>query len=88
MNNDLFTTIKEIALSAVESSKPCDWRYGYIKDTDPLTVSLSEKLEIDSDFIEFGNISPNTLELGDKLILLQKKGGQLFLVLDVIKQKN
>ena len=87
-NNDLFSLLKQVAVNAVRSSKPCDWCYGYVKGIDPLNVSLAEKLEIDEDFIEFGSRKIEGLEVGDKLILLRKAGGQLFLLIDVIKARE
>lgn len=87
-NNDLFNLLKQIAVNAVASTKPCNWCYGYVKSSAPLKVALSDKLEIDSDFIEFGSFSEENLEPGDKLILLQKAGGQFFLLLNIIKNKR
>ncbi len=84
-NDDLYATIKKIAVDAVKNVHPSDWCYGYVKAVSPLTVSLSDKIEIDEDFIEFGSRNIEGIEVSDKLILLQKAGGQLFLCLDVIK---
>ena len=50
-NNDLFNLLKQIAVNAVASTKPCNWCYGYVKSSAPMTVALSDKLEIVSDFI-------------------------------------
>ena len=87
-NNDLFNLLKQIAVNAVASTKPCNWCYGYVKSTETLKVTLSDKLEIDEDFIEFGSFKKENLKIGDKLILLQKAGGQLFLLLDIIENKK
>ena len=88
VNDYLYAFIKQIAVNAVKSTHPSDWCYGYVKGIDPLNVSLAEKLEIDEDFIEFGSRKIEGLEVGDKLILLRKAGGQLFLCLDVIRQEG
>ncbi len=85
VNDDLYAFIKQIAVNAVKSTHPSDWCYGYVKEIEPLNVSLAEKLEIDEDFIEFGSRNIESLEIGDKLILLRKAGGQLFLLIDIIK---
>lgn len=84
-DDELYTVIKQIAVSAVKNEKPCDWCYGSIVNISPLKISLAEKLEIDEDFIEFGSRKIENFDVGDKLILLKKTGGQLFLCLDVIK---
>lgn len=83
--NDIYAVIKKIAVDAVSSTKPCTWCYGNVEGVNPLKISLNENLEIDNDFIEFGSRNIEGLEVGDKLILLQKAGGQLFLCLDVVK---
>ena len=84
-DDELYTVIKQIAVNAVKNEKLCDWCYGNVVGVGPLKVSLAEKLEIDEDFIEFGNRKIENFDVGDKLILLKKTGGQLFLCLDVIK---
>lgn len=84
-SEELYTVIKQIAINAVRNTRPCDWCYGNIVSLSPLRVSLDEKLEIDNDFIEFGNRKLENLKIGDKLILLRKAGGQLFLCLDVVE---
>ena len=85
VNDDLFAVIKQIAINSIKSTHPSDWCYGYVKSINPLRVSLAEKLEIDNDFIEFGSRKLGNLKIGDKLILLRKAGGQLFLCLDVVE---
>lgn len=87
-NNDPYNVIKQIAVDAAKSTKPCDWRYGYVKSTSPITISMGDDFEIGEeliDLIEFGSRKKESLEIGDRLILLQKAGGQLFLCLDVIR---
>ena len=87
-NKDLYGILKKIAVNAVSASKPCDWCYGYVKEEAPLCVALSERLEIDEDFIELGSRKAESLKKGDKLIMLRKSGGQLFFILDVIRDRE
>lgn len=87
-DNDIYKILKKVSVDAVSSTKPCTWCYGNVKSVNPLKVSLNEKLEIDDDFIEFGSRRKENLEIDDKLILLQKAGGQLFLCLDVIRREE
>lgn len=86
-NDDLYDTIKKIAVDAVKSVHLSDWCYGYVKNTAPLNVYLGEKLEIDEDFIEFGSKKIEGLEAGDKLILIRKAGGQRFLCVDIVRSE-
>lgn len=83
--DDLYSAIKKIAVDTVSSTKPSTWCYGNVKSVNPLKIFLNDKLEIDEDFIEFGSRNIESIEIGNKLILLQKAGGQLFLCLDVVK---
>lgn len=85
MEGDLIYLIKKIAVEAVERNKPSTWLYGNVTSVTPLTTKLKENLNIDEDFIEFGSFKKENIEIGDKLILLQQAGGQLFLCLDIIK---
>ena len=81
--DDLLKVIKTIALETIQTTKPVTWVYGNVVETSPLKVSLETKLQLDSDFIEFGSIKTSNIENGDKLILLRQQGGQRFLCLDV-----
>lgn len=81
----LLNVLKTIALDAVENTKPTIWIYGNVTATNPLNVRVDTKLNIASDFIEFGSRDTSNIEIGDRLILLRQQGGQLFLCLDVIK---
>ncbi len=84
-NNDLYSIIKQVAVNAVNSAKPCDWCYGCVKAVEPVVVSLSDQLEIDEDFVEFGCCDKDGLQEGDRLVLLRKAGGQRFLCLGVVR---
>lgn len=84
--DDLLRVIKTIALETIQTTKPVTWVYGNVVETSPLKVSLETKLQLDSDFIEFGSFKTSNIENGDKLILLRQQGGQRFLCLDVIKK--
>lgn len=79
-NENLTSLLKSLAIEAVESLKLSDWCYGMVSSVNPLRVSLNDKLVLRSDFIEFGNYDINNIETGDKLILLRKQGGQLYLL--------
>lgn len=79
-------------MEAVRASKPCDFLYGVVVDDGTLVpdgvirLKLSDKLEIDDKFLVWGrNVSRENIEIGDRLILLQKAGGQLFYVMDKLR---
>ncbi len=87
-SDDLYNIIKNIVSNVINSKHLCDWCYGYVKDTNPFTVYLNEKIIIDKDYIEFGNKKTENININDKLILLRKAGGQRFLLFDVIKEEG
>lgn len=86
--DNLLKVIKNIALEAVQATKPVIWLYGTVTRTSPLEISLETKLKLDRDFIEFGSFKNANFGTGDKLILLRQQGGQRFLCLDVIKKEG
>lgn len=88
--NKFLTLIKQAALDAVKQTKPIEIVYGNViqeedeeADTE-LIVRIQQKQELTKDFfIESSKLSG--LEVGDKLILLQAQGGQMFYILEVIR---
>lgn len=89
--NDFLKLIKDIAVNAVNTGSPCCLMFGRVTDIikNPdgevidVKVYINDKVELDIDFLLFGKqLTRNNLESGDKLILLQQAGGQLFYVMD------
>lgn len=95
--NDLLEIIKKTALRAVEASKPCDYCFGRVTSTNPLKISVEQKITLTSaQLIVTRNVTnfkaettegvevtiQNSLKVGEHVILLRQKGGQKFLILD------
>ena len=99
-SNDLLNIIKKAAMDAVNVSQPCDFCFGKVVSTDPLKISIEQKLTLTlAQLILTRNVTDfktkvsvngeqkevtihNELETGDEVILVKKKGGQKYLVLD------
>ena len=75
--DDLLKVIKTIALETIQTTKPVTWVYGNVVETSPLKVSLETKLQLDSDFIEFGSIKTS-----------QSSNVQVMTDLDIVSQPN
>ena len=98
--NDLLNLIKKAAKEAVDAGQPADFCFGRVQSTDPLKISVEQKMTLSSaqliltknmtDFkvtVQDGDETKeitihNSLQVGDEVILLKKKGGQKYLVMD------
>lgn len=94
--NDLVELIKNIAVKAVEASRPADYCFGKVTSKSPLKILVEQKITLDSaQLILTRNVTDfdtkidgsessvkNALEVGDDVILLRQKGGQKYLVMD------
>ncbi len=84
---ELLKLIKTIVAETVRSSKPAKLTRGKVESVNPVIISLSEKLSLPEEFLLFGrNVRKESLEIGDKLLLLRQQGGQLYYVIDVLEE--
>ena len=83
-SNDLLNFIKKAAIEAVEASQPCDFCFGKIMSVLPIKVLVEQKMTLSAAqlILTESMTVNNPLEVGDEVILLKKKGGQKYLVLD------
>ena len=81
--NDLLNIVKKAALAAVNASQPCDFCFGKVTSANPLKISVEQKMTLGvAQLVLTETISKSSLQIGDEVILLKKKGGQKYLVLD------
>ncbi len=83
---DLLKAIKKAAVEAVEASQPTDFCFGEVLSTSPLKIKIEQKLTLGKAQLimteRTSRFSP--LETGDGVVLLKKKGGQKYLILDKV----
>lgn len=77
----LLEIIKKAAVDAVNASDPMDYCFGKVIGLTPLEISLEQKLILKKNQLDTAS-SASDLKIGDKVILLKKKGGQKYLVID------
>lgn len=81
---DFLKIIKKAAMDALEASKPSDFCFGTVTSVSPLKIVVEQKMTLGSaQLVLTENIAvKNPLKANDEVILLKKKGGQKYLVLD------
>ena len=76
--------VKKAAIEAYESRKPCDVAVGTVASLSPIKISLGNANILSESFFIFTGDIKQSLNIGDKLALVMKQGGQKFLVIGVI----
>lgn len=81
---DLLKFIKKAAIEAVEANQPSDFCFGTVLSTSPLQVKIEQKLTLGKAQLVMTETASklNPLAVGDGVVLLKKKGGQKYLILD------
>ena len=82
-SKNLLEIIKQAAVDAVNASNPTDYCFGKVISTNPLKISFEQKIILGKNQLDFA-ISLNSLEVGNKVVLLKKRGGQKYLVLSKV----
>lgn len=82
----LIELIKEIAVNAVEATKPAGIYTGRVTDLEPLTVQITPKMVLSKQLMITNTvqtlIDDGELKVGDKVTLDRVQGGQRFRVTD------
>ena len=81
---DLLNLIKKAAMEAIDASQPTDFCFGKVIDTFPLKILVEQKMTLGKAQLVLTETVSKTspLKVNDKVVLLKKKGGQKYLVLD------
>lgn len=74
--------LQEIASNAVKGDKPVAVVFGTVTNTSPLSVKISDLLELPSATLIQTSVVKNQLASGDSVILLRQQGGQKYIILD------
>lgn len=83
MMNEWVNVIKNCALEAVDANKPTKIEFGVVESISPLKVLVGQKLALGEEFLVLTQtVITNALAVGDKVLLLQMQGGQVYVVVD------
>lgn len=84
--NDFIRIVKKAALDAVNASQPTDFCVGKVASLKPLKISVDQKLTLKkTQLIATETVmTTSPLEVGDMVVLLQKQGGQKYLIMDKV----
>ena len=83
MMNEWVNVIKNCALEAVDANKPTKIAFGVVESISPLKVLVGQKLGLSEEFLVLTQtVITNALAVGDKVLLLQMQGGQVYVVVD------
>jgi len=79
----MLNTIKQTVLETLEAMKPVAVMIGTITKTNPLEVTIDQKLKPDADFLIVPEaLAQKDLKVGDRVVLIRVQGGQQYLILD------
>lgn len=77
--SDLIAVIQGLSAATNEAGKPTVVMEGEVTETDPLMITLSEKLILRRSNIVFAK--GLSLEIGDKVLMIRSQGGQKYYVI-------
>ena len=79
----MLNTIQQTVLETLEAMKPVAVMIGTITKTNPLEVTIDQKLKPDADFLIVPEaLAQKDLKVGDRVVLIRVQGGQQYLILD------
>ncbi len=77
----LFETLKKLALNTMEASQPSDYVFGVVVQESPLKIQVEQKMILGKgQLVLCERVVP--LSKDDEVVLMKKKGGQQYLVID------
>ncbi|WP_455715446.1 DUF2577 domain-containing protein [Anaerosporobacter sp.] len=81
---NLTQLIKKAAIEAVQASKPSDLIFGKIVSTNPLEVSVDQKLTLSDEFVFTTYAYSQIIQVNDNVVMLRAQGGQKYLIIDKV----
>lgn len=81
----MINLIKQEALKAVNATNPVNVLTGTVTSMTPLKINIHQKLTLTKEFlIVTERLTRESLENGDKVVLLRVQGGSQYVVLDKV----
>lgn len=82
---DLLNVIKKAAMDAMNASQPSDFCFGKVTSMNPLKILVEQKMTLGkAQLVMTETVSKVSLKQNDEVVLLKKKGGQKYLILDKV----
>ena len=78
----LTALIKKIAIDAINASKPTTVCFGTVTAINPLSIRISQLIELSPATLIQTSAVKDKLAVGDEVIMIRQQGGQKYLVLD------
>lgn len=78
----LTALIKQIAVDAINASKPTTICFGDVVSINPLSIRINQLLTLTPSTLIMTSTVKGKLAVGDEVILIRQQGGQKYLVLD------
>ena len=82
---DFYQLVKVIVNKLIKKSESqsCNVVEAIVTSVNPLTVKINSSLELDEDFIK--KINNMYLEVGEKVLVVKQRGGDMYYILGVIE---
>lgn len=71
-------------MEAVQASKPSDLVFGKIMSTDPLKISVDQKLTLSDEFVFTTYAYSLIMQVNDSVVMIRAQGGQKYLIIDKV----
>lgn len=83
---DFLNAVKKAAIDAIEASYPSDFCFGKVVSLSPLKVNVEQRLTLTKMQLVMTEtvVKTSPIEVGDEIVLLRKKGGQKYLIIDKV----
>lgn len=83
-SKNLVQLIKQCAIEAMIASKPCNTCIGKVTKMKPLTISVGQKMLLDSDFLDITSTANEKMKKGSRVFLIRQQGGQKYTIIDTL----
>lgn len=84
---NLVSLVKKAAVEAVEATKPVTILFGTVTSNSPLQVTIDQKMILTEPHFVKNALLLGGFKVGAKLILFRLKGGQRFLISEVLPEE-
>ena len=80
--SEFLKLVKQIAVEAVEQTKPVKFMFGRVESVHPLRIRRDAKTVLSGVMLIQTERVSRRISVGDRVVLIRQQGGQRYLVLD------